>query len=444
MTTTLSTAVLDRLTAEEGTKYTLSVTPVTANTLAGAAIDAEIGWFVTEVDHGSVLATAEQQESFPRTIRKVKYDGNGYRPRYQTGVDETAYLRVTGAPVNPAPVDGHHYAVLENNGGPEVYVVRYNDEDHVSLRHRPGLPFSIVSGRGGAPWPLANDSLADQSISDMVYIEVEAPVTAGSPAVSEAAGVVLREHIDGDPAGPTFGLAEANADGHVEVNPAPVEGKFYIHWEEGAPTVTLAQRVGEAWKSLGYYQRVTSNGEPTGDLRWSGSVGIHIGEGTRWALARLETPAPAPEDFDLIEHRNTVVRLLAQESAKWERLDEALTTLAKDKNWCSEFESFAEPLGFSPRETKGDWVVVVTARVSGSIDSPDSSLDSRTESIYDLPGLEMTSMTFEGSMQVRIHVSDETEDGARDYVDSSVVEENIDSSAEITVHDYEIDRIEAD
>lgn len=438
MTTTLSTAVLARLTAEEGIKYTLFATPVATNrSPEGIEFGAEMGWFVTEARSGSTTMTTAQQEALPNTIRRAIHDGNGFTPRYLTGDDELDYLRVNGTLVNPEPVDGHYYAVLENTGGEEVYVVRYNDDFHSPLRNRPGLPFSIVAGRGGAPWPLANDSLADQSISDMVYIEVEAPVTAGGPAVSEDAAV------DGSFGGPTFGLAEVNGEGHVEVSPEPVDGKFYVHWDDAGHTVTLVQRVGEEWKSLGYYSRVTYSGEPTGDLRFSGGAGIEVGTATRWALARLETPAPA-EDFDIGERRNNVVRMLEVEAAKWERLDEALTTLAKDKDWCSEFESFAEPLGFSPRETKGDWVVTVRARISGSIDSPDSSIDSRVGSIYDLEGLEMTTMSFEGTVNVRIYVSDCTEEYARDYVDSSTIEEAIDSNAEITVNDYDIDRIEQD
>jgi hypothetical protein len=52
-------------------------------------------------------------------------------------------------------------------------------------------------------------------------------------------------------------------------------------------------------------------------------------------------------------------------------------------------------------------------------------------------------MSFSGTMRVCITVQDETEDYARDYIDSSVLYDNIDTSAEITIDDYSIDRIDA-
>ncbi|QGJ92860.1 hypothetical protein PBI_BEAGLE_101 [Arthrobacter phage Beagle] len=440
MTTTLSTAVLDRLTAEEGTKYTLSVTPVSATCPTGIPYGAEMGWFVTAVGHGSALTTAEHTESFPNTIRRVLHDGAGARPRYQTG-DSHTYIRLSGALVNPAPVNGRHYALLETSGGEESYVVRYNDDEHVADRHRPGLPFSIVSGKGGAAWMFSRDALAEQTLDDWVYIEVE-PVTAGEPAVSEA-GEPAREQVNGSFDGPTLGLAEVDGDGHVEVDPEPVEGKFYVHWEASERTVTLAQRVNGEWRSVGYYTRITNGGDPTGDLRYTNSSSIVLNEGTRWALARLETPAE-PEGVDLGERRSRLMTTLQAEVERWQRLDEALLDLARDKDWCSEFEAFGEPLGFSARERTGNWVVRVTARISATIDSPASDVDSRVESAYDLPGLSMTSMTIEGTVAVRIPISDETEDGARDYVDSSVILDAMDSSTEVEIIDWEIDSVDAD
>jgi hypothetical protein len=249
------------------------------------------------------------------------------------------------------------------------------------------------------------------------------------------------EHVDGSPEGPTMGLVEVNDRGHVEVNPTPVEGRFYIHWDFGLTNI-LAQYKGGAWRPMGHYQRVTSGGASTGEVRYTLSSGIQIAEGSRWAPARLETP-DAPALQDLTERKVHLQRLLTEQNTKWSQLDEALTDLAKQKDWCSEFEAFAEPLGFSPRENKGDWDVWVDVTFTATIESPDSSVDDKLASYYDLPGLSMTSMSFSGTMRVCITVQDETEDYARDYIDSSVLYDNISTSAEITIDDYSIDRIDA-
>jgi hypothetical protein len=290
-------------------------------------------------------------------------------------------------------------------------------------------------------WWSSGDSLSEQTIEG-IFIEVEAPeITAGRPAVTEqAAPAVPDGHLRDTADGPTMGKAHVEASGFVRIEPEPVSGKAYLVWgNPNAGSTYLMLRQGERFTPLGYYTR-SGGGEPV----FTASAHALPSAETHWVLARLDTPVNTFSPEALEQHHTLLQTQLRSATTQWETLGEALVEMAKDKDWCSNYEDFARPLGLPERETRGDWVAVVSARIEVEIDSPDSSVDSRLSSIYDLPELSTTSLSFTGTVEVRVYRTDCTEDDFRDGICTDDIVEALDSSADINVIDWEIERVDVD
>lgn len=439
-TITLATATLTRLTTA---KPVLSRTPVASKAVPASPNEDWHGrMLITAIEPGSTSVTEARKAELIGTIQPVRSDLSHIPEAILTaGASPNYYVRVTGALLNPVMENGKHYLILDDDGE-ELWTVRYNDDAHVGDRNRPHAKLSVVSGRRGNPHYVDNDALSDDW-TPPAWFEVEVE-TAGRPAVTGAApDTVIREHVSGADDGPCWGLAEVDERGHVEVNPEPVDGKAYLFFPADSDDRTLrrylALRVGGEWEWMGYYAR---DWHVHPDFTGS-STTIDIST-RRWALAKTtslvgEEPAEG--------RREALSRTFIEEMTKWDNLSQALVTMADDKDWCSEYEAFAEPLGLPARDRTRDWRVRGTADVTFTIESPSSYIDERIASSLDLSSLSITTMTITATVNFDISVSDTTEDGARDYVDSSEIEDwlsNNSGASDIDVSDYRITEVDED
>jgi len=355
--------------------------------------------------------------------------------------------RVFGSLVNPAMVDGHYYRSLDATG----MLVRYNDAEHTGDRHLPGQPLSIISTNGDT-WPVPDDGT---TWTDAVYyIEVEAPepVTATPPAAELADAHQFAADLS--PEGPTRGYAKLDAQGRAPLNPTPAPGGMYLVWVAGREwTDTRLSYLGMALSPA-------AEGEQPGFV-YSGSW--------RWRNGRPEfnvdawTSGPSverdTESLNWVEMQpvnaatNTAVMpdsfrsTAAAEAQSFEELNEALNELADDHDWCSDYESVIEPLGMNGRNKDKDWVVAVDVTFTFDDESPTGDFDQRASVRHGMD-MEISNASYSATARLSIHVSDTSEQGARDYIDSNLLEDRLRSemshASNIDITDWDIDDVDED
>jgi hypothetical protein len=360
-------------------------------------------------------------------------------------IDESgnAGARLFGAVVDPAPVNGRTYRML---GGSTRFLVRYNDEDHTGDRHRSAHAWSVIGADGTLPHYVNDDSIHEDNVRRMHYIEVAGP--AAAPETDDRSS--LPATIGNEETGATRGLAVTDAEGMVALNPARVDGKMYL-----------------VWNAVGRMERETQvavfhgPADPADSRAGFISMGAYYGAGAEARVSATERTIPdhgqiAWAELALVrpevteDHR---VAGQAKESAfyaevaaletKYEDFNEALNELAKEKGWCSEYEDIITPLGMTGRTNK-KYDVEVTVEFSADIDSPSSALDSRVESEVGGSGISLSSVSISGSATVTIYgVETEDTDSFSDYISTSDVEDALDnqlsSVSNLSVSDWSVE-----
>jgi hypothetical protein len=344
---------------------------------------------------------------------------------------------VHGSRLNPEMVNGHYYRSLDAHG----LLVRYNDDDHAANRNLPGLSLSILASNGGA-WPIPGDGT--NWTDNVEYIEVERP--EGEPVPEEPMDVHQSNAADG----PTWGLAKVDEAGAVALNPAPEPGKLYLVWANRAEAWDTDTRItylayqsddtAEGANQFGYIGAYSSSGgtvafvndtylTPNGDDR----------DVLQWAELALTAPEKDAEALPATWHD-----LASSEETAFEELNEAMNELADDQRWCSDYEDIVTALGMTGRNA--DYCVEVDVTFTFEDQNPPGEFDERAAERHDLYGMTITSARYTANARVSIYVSDTTEQGARDYVDSNEIEEHLSNAmshaSDIDVDDYSIIDVE--
>jgi hypothetical protein len=441
----LSTATLERFTTATAGLTPVTETPVTRHPTGPEAARSNSPFdtllYVTRIDtgdevHGDCLSTVVTVAASPSRDGWFRRNSDGH------------LQRVYGAPLNPEMVDGRYYRSL----GHRDMLVRYNDEDHRGDRHNDGMPLSIIAS-GGAPWPFPSDSMG--MWQDVPYIEVEAPALTPAPEVPAAELTDAHQFVeDTGTSGPTRGLAEADADGRVLLNPELEVGGMYLYWTAGREwtdgSIVEGRIVRDitdgapAFSHVGYWTMERFNGELGPYFYTSRRTVLDPDDEypKNWAKLALTTPEPTNTD--------TLVwsAMLSREAQLFSEFNAATNTLAEENEWCSEYEGIVEKLGMEGREEKTrDWDVAVDVDFSFTVDSVSGAIDRAVASDYSIPGISISSARFTGSTRVNITVSElRNEDAVRDYIDTNEVYEALSSmmsgADDIEVDDYTIYEIE--
>src|SRR5919205_79503 len=349
-----------------------------------------------------------------------------------------------GSPVNPAPVHGRYYRLLNqfDESAPHGALVQYIDHHHTGDRHNAANPWNVVAGINNNPWPLPNDSF---NLVTSPYIEVEPPADlVGRPTEAP-------ETIDAGFDGPAMGLAEQDSGtGRALKNPELVDGNYYIAWRRDAAAPTeycyLTVYTGTA-SGEGGYLRATARMRRDGQrLNTVSITDVLLVGNLHWAKARMAPPAEKVSGEQEQALLSGLRLRLSNSTARFAEFNEALNEKAREQEWCSEYEGVIVPLGMEPREVKKNWVISVTAHFETTDDSPSSSVDNVLSEQYDVEDLSLTTVTMSGKVTVKLRVSEMTEDEARNWVDRYEVEnelaEMFPGSASCT--DWDIDGIEED
>lgn len=364
-----------------------------------------------------------------------------------------ANLRVFGAPVSPEPINGHHYRII--SGFHVGQLVRYNDDDHVADRGRPRLPWTIVESTWGIAHPMVDGySNGPELGSPNIEVRFGTPESADLPPFGEEASVGIPTVNTIDDLLRFRGQAVVVND-RVVLDPEIVAGENYLAYDpDGTRTYTCVADSNLALQCFGYIDRY---GDYVQDYYQSVTP-----QSTGWHHVKMVhepvivDPSAQPTHEQVLEVKQQV----RAERVQFRNLTVALNQLARDMDWCGEYEETVQRIGILPEgmtrrspvpevpelDENGDflpdepvqrilkfaWDFRVNVDADFEVDSPSSYVDSR---IGDDLGITVStsSLRFSASTTVSLptievevdvtEVSDRGEDAARDQITSDMIDE---------------------
>jgi len=412
---TITAETIDRLNLI-ATARPVTETPIESmNVETDDAIDYSIPLYVTRVGE----ASEHRAEKFVGKVVKVRRRSAREDSWWAWDEDDLLNITVHGARLNPEMQNGHYYRSLDATG----LLVRYNDDEHESARNLPLLPLSIIAANGST-WPVPGDGTV--WAANVQYIEVEKPEGEADPEPMDV-------HQSNAADGPTWGHAVVGEDECVVVNPDLEAGKLYLVWAErvipwdAASRITLVGYLGKP-EEAEVHDRFVFVGaystSPAGVVNFVNDTSIQFAHSDRellkWAELALTTPEPDSE-----RTANALYSTMTTESGAFTALNEAMNELADEHDWCSDYESIIEPLGMEGRVQEKDWLVEVDVTFTFDDENPSGEFDERAATRHAVDGLTITNASYSATARISIYVDDTSEQGARDYIDSSEIEERL-------------------
>lgn len=309
-------------------------------------------------------------------------------------------VKAWGALVNPEPVHNRYYREFMITGE-EGKLLRWSET---------ALRFDIISGPGNEPWPYPNDSTIRTAVP--IWVEVEGVETT-TPEPEPIVQVPLNHDF--------FGKAELDGDGKpVVVDQGTADrGTVLLAADPDNASEVVMVLIEDGLTTVGRYysaERFTPSNHtftPGRDTKWS-----------RLALVKESPDA----DWDAVQVSVNTKRWAAAE--KFEALNEALNENANERDCCPEYEGIVEPLGFEPRNQDKDWSVDVSVRATISMNSVPGEIDEKVSEYMggDIALCIEGGVEFTATFDITISVDDQSsEDSVRDYIDSEMVENEIDA-----------------
>jgi hypothetical protein len=365
---------------------------------------------------------------------------NGWMFNYRANDGEHYALRVFGGPVNPEPINGHTYRILAGQNTAQR-MVRYNDDAHRGDRDISTCPWSIIEADIGVP-QLFSDGYSQLSL---LHVEVRSGAEAEAESVPETVGIPTDNRTE--PQRWMFGMALADADGMVELNPDPEPGKRYLmHKPDINRTYHALAGNDKVLRTYGYatitdsflHDMYSNLDDYSGELVWA-------------EAAPSDRVTPISEE--LAAARIAELRAeLRQDRLDFRSFRVALNDLATESSWCSEYEETMRRLGMmterqtrrSPLAEIGEdgeelepenqdfrkaWKVEVSYSVTIRDSSPSGSTDRHLTDEYGI-NVDSSDLRFDTSGTVYVDgiiTEDEVddEDTAMEMVDSTMVEDAI-------------------
>ena len=365
-----------------------------------------------------------------------------------------AYWRV--AKVSPEPQNGCYYRTIGVNFST---LVQYWDADHASRRNSPENPWNIMYG-AVSPWFNDGDSYPDAYMQANYYVQVELTESSmfAGKATAESEVTDIGRLAEGPepvptpdvvatpaPVGPeaALGLVKLDENGNVpDLNGALGDGVLRIAWW----TRVGANEAGKAFLCDSIYSNrlepiATVVRGADGNYSMENYVGRTLRDDEVSWLPAVMPEISRPEPVDVTTRTAELSVRLNFAVNRFQQFNEDLNDLAKDKEWCSDYESTIVPYGMEPRvDEDKDYTVDVRADVTLTINSPSSEVDealSREAGI----SIESTNLSTDASIRVSVDVTTNDPDAVYDQVDTQMVKDAIESmlgsNYSVSVDDYE-------
>lgn len=362
----------------------------------------------------------------------------------ETTATSSSFWRV--AHLSPAPENGKYYRTLPPSTGNSA-LIQYWDEDHRSARTNADDPWNILYGLD-APWPAGPDSYT--SMDGLDYAEVELSDDSSFRGKAESSDLPQSVEsttpepvLDPGPVG-ALGLVKHNEDGTLpELNESVEYGELVVAWIRGSRTAGTTAYLSMNVDSVSVHPFATvikntegtySFGRLTGGTLWREDM-----EWMRAVMPSIPLPTRVAEPATV----SSLQERLRTAESRFSQFNDDLNSLAKDKDWCSEYEDSIQPYGMSAREDEDpqpvDYTVEVTAEIQVETDDTSSNLDG---SIGNEMGFSVNSATItaNGSIDVSVRVTSTNEDDVYDEVDTDMVRNAVESKLghdNFTLDDYE-------
>jgi hypothetical protein len=270
-------------------------------------------------------------------------------------------------------------------------------------------------------------------MTERVYVLVVPSMPEDALSVHrQSAGVI--ENVAGNN---TYGIAAADTEGLAVLKPEPVIGEPYIVWHSGSD-----------YSYIGTYLTVDDRGLfalQTMLSRIDGSVYhtthddiLRADDDAQLQWAALHTEQAETNDKP-VETAAVLTRQTRLDS-RWDSLDEALTEIADDEEWCSDFESIVKPLGFTGRRPDREFDVRVNVSFTVTDSATSGQMDRRLGDEYDLSDLTVSELRFDASAEITVRITARNADQAMEAIGRAEVEEKLESltSSGIEVDEWEV------
>jgi hypothetical protein len=399
MTTTLEEIeqTVEAPAVPQPTQYTLpeGIRPMPGYPYNGEHDD-QFTLYVTRVKAGD-------RESWLNTFRFVTSSADG---------DEwtSSNRRVYGAVVDGTPRSGWHYLVFGK------YIVRYNNEYELQRRNHSSSPWSVVAGPNGEAWPLPNDHVPALDPDDH-YIAVEFDVS--NLGQSDAA----KPDWDDEYAAVTYGLHKTEEDGSVILNPELHVGELYLCWnQEAVASKTEFVRLGiyvgggkvdQAFAYSGHYYKYSDSPYATVEFNAQYEYSTVADNWVKFSLnsATVETQT-STDQYD---------RKLARVEQEFTEFNEATNKLARERSWCSSYESITQKVGMKSR-WHGWWYAEVKTTVCVTRDEVEGYTARDILSYLNMSGRKIRNLSMEAEMTFRIPaIRADSEELAKEKVDETLI-----------------------
>lgn len=361
------------------------------------------------------------------------------------GADTSAYWKV--AHLRPTPINGRYYRTLPTVTSNSA-LVQYWDDDHVSARFNSAEPWNILYGID-APWPAGEDSYS--SMGELAYAEVELSDDSSFHGKGAVAATDLAQSIEAadelvlvpGPEG-ALGLVKHNEDGTLpEQNEAVEYCDLVVAWIRGSRSVgtTAYLSMNVDSNAVRSFASVSKNADGTYLLSRPPS-GTLWREDMVWMRAVMPEVSLPERIADSTVVTNLQTRLRAAESS-FSQFNADLNSLAKDKEWCSEYEDSIQPYGMSARDDDEpqsvEYTVDVDAEIQVETDDTSSNLDGEIGGELGF-SVSSATITATGTLSVQVTVSTTNEDDVYDEVDTDMVRRAVESNlghSNFTIDDYD-------
>lgn len=345
-------------------------------------------------------------------------------------------LPVKASAHNPPLVNGHYYAQANYGTQDAEKLVQYFDDDHRSERVNREYACNVLSLTDGSE--SGQTHISESRLQDTSYIEVERVDDPANPAQQEAeqplnAGSAQNLEV--------FGIhADYIRERMVDATrPSDFNDGDYFYVKMTADDrVFITNHEGLVLKQL---DRAVAGAEAG-----RGRTSLGPLSGQHMTVVKVGLMAPAVVDEADQEGRRRVLReVLSRHEEYFEGMNDALNTLANEKEWCSDYEAVIEPFGMPGRKgAKRNWNVVVEASGTVELSSPPSHMDDMIgEHFEEMQYLSTSSISFTGTMRVSLYVEDCTEDDVEEQISDSMIEDALGEAYSAEINDWSIQSKEA-
>ena len=320
--------------------------------------------------------------------------------------------RFIGSRVNVKPERGRFYR--EVIGGHRLLTLAENSED----------VFNVLADADDNVWPIPGDTIAVDSVD--AYVEV---TYTGQHSNVQQEPEVRREseYVDLTDGFPLFGhgvKVEVEGEAKALVNPPRLEdGKLYVVWGRTARTysyIALKLPQNDELQVLGRLR-----GHHDVNTSYNGALSTVITSDPRISEYNLnEITVTEPELGPFQRSLERVQARIEARKTEFSKLNDALSELADEQQWCTEYEGVMQRLNMEGRPVKYIINVEVTLKLTQQGSEGDATLGRMMENTLGIGG-KVSGLSYTAQHMLRLDVRGKNREAAYAKVTEELIRQRI-------------------